>query len=37
MDNGEVLYLYLGNKVSDDFIYNIFGYANFHDMKFNVV
>ena len=37
MDCGEMIYLYLGHKVDENFIYNIFGYANFHDMKFNGV
>lgn len=37
LDNGDYLYLYLGNQVSDTFIYNVFGYANFSDLKFNGV
>ena len=46
IDNGEYIYVYLGNQVSDTFIYNVrskkrayliqvFGYANFSDMKFS--
>jgi hypothetical protein len=28
LDNGDYLYLYLGNQVSDTFIYNVRVYAN---------
>ena len=36
-DNNEYIYLFLGSQVSDDFIYNVFGYTNVNDMKFNGV
>jgi hypothetical protein len=37
MDNGDTLYIYIGQKVADETIMSLFGYANSSEMRLSGV
>lgn len=37
MDNSEYIVFYVGSKVSDEFVQQVFGYHNFSDLRLNQV
>lgn len=37
VDNGDYIFFYIGNYVSEEFVQQVFGYQNFNDLKFSGV